>query len=122
MKKILLLVPLLLWAGCGNPYSQFYVDLTGGEDILNSPQVVLSTGAPKLVQGSNIEQDNLNMLENCYLLLGTSNFNAEGVSANLAIEHARKIHADTVVVYGQYTNTVSGAVPLTLPNFAERRP
>jgi hypothetical protein len=57
------------------------------------------------------------MLEAGYLLIGVSSFNAgEDVSENGALEQAKRIHADTVIIYRHYTNTLSGMMPLTVPN------
>ena len=103
-------------AGCSNPYSKFYNDNTGGINITEDPDFIMPIGKPKLIQGSNVEADDLRMLENSYLFLGFSNFNAGPINQNAAIDHAKKVHADTVIVYSQYTDTVSGSVPLTVPN------
>ncbi len=106
----------MFFAGCANPYSKFYNDYSGGINVAENPDVIIPVGKPKLIQGSNVEADSLRMLENGYLLLGASNFNAGAINQNTAIDHARKVYADTVVVYSQYTNTASGSVPLTVPN------
>lgn len=103
-------------AGCANPYSKFYNDRTGGINIAESSDLIMPIGKPKLIQGSNVEVDGLQMLENGYWLLGESSFNAGPINQNSAIAHAKKVHADTVIVYSRYTNTVSGSMPLTLPN------
>lgn len=117
MKKgIFLIIISMVFCGCANPYSKFYTDYTMGADILENPDVIIPTDQPKLIQGSNIENDSKEMLENGYLLLGVSNFNAGNVNQNSALKHAKKIHADTVIVYSGYTNTVSGSMPLTVPN------
>ncbi len=117
MKKMLFLLPLLfIFSSCANPYSNFYTDLTGGVDILENPNIIVPTDKPNLIQGSNIENDGIRMLENGYLLIGESSFNAGNAHQNMAIEHAKKVHADTVIVYSQYTNTLSGSMPLTVPN------
>lgn len=115
--KILFLLPLLfVFSGCANPYSTFYTDRTGGIDILENPKIIVPTDKPNLRQGSNIENDGMRMLENGYILLGVSSFNAGTTNQNLAIQHARKVYADTVIVYSQYTNTLSGSMPLTVPD------
>ena len=117
MKKIVLLLPLLfVFSGCANPYSKFYTDLTGGTNILENPNIILPTDKPNLIQGSNVESDGRRMLENGHLLIGQSSFNAASVNQDLAIQHAKKVHADTVIVYSQYTNTLSGSMPLTVPD------
>ena len=111
MKRVVFyaLPVIVFFAGCANPYSKFYNDYTGGINIAESPNVVMPIGKPKLFQGSNVETDGLRMLENGYLLLGESRFNAGAINQNTAIDHAKKVYADTVIVYSQYTNTVSGS-------------
>ena len=117
MNKTLLFSALLIVIpGCSNPYSQFYTDYTEGMNVLENPRFIISTGEPRLVQGSNIDQDEQRMLEDGYILLGISSFNVAKINQSKAIEHAKKIHADTVIVYSQYTDTRSGSMPLTVPD------
>ena len=103
-------------AGCANYYGKFYTDLTGGQNVLNDPTVIIPKDKPKLFTGTEVEADRKRMLEDNYWLLGYSSFNAGGVDQNAALRQAAKIHADTVLVYSTYTNTVSGNVPITVPN------
>lgn len=117
MKKVIVFLPFLLFlGGCTNPYSQFYTDFTGGKNVLENPDVIIPTGEPKLMRGSNTEKDNKRMIEDGYFLLGVSSFNAAKVNQNLAVEQAKKIHADMVIVYCAYTGTNSGMMPMTVPN------
>ena len=82
---------IVFFAGCANPYSKFYKDYTGGINIAENPDVIMPTGRPKLIQGSNIESDSIQMAENGYFLLGESNFNAGPINQNSAIDYARKV-------------------------------
>jgi len=117
MKNAFILLPFLLFFwGCANPYSQFYTDFTGGKNILENPDVITPTGEPKLIQGSNIEKDIKQMFEDGYCVLGESKFNASNIDQAAALKQARKIHADTIIVYSKYTNTISGSLPLTVPD------
>jgi hypothetical protein len=117
MKKVLFLLPLIMFfTGCTNFYSKFYVDHTGGLGVLGNPRIIAPSGEPKLIQGSNVETDCLKMSENGYILIGESRFGTVSINQNMAVEQAKKVYADTVIVYSQYSNTISGIVPLTVPN------
>ncbi len=120
MKKVMLLSTLLfVISGCSNPFTKYYTDLSGGVNVLKEQPLynfIISKDKPRLLEGSNLEQDAYNMLENGYGNLGFSNFNAGEIDQKQAIEQAKKIHADTVIVYRQYTDTLSGSMPLTLPD------
>jgi hypothetical protein len=116
MRKILLITFCLVFSGCENPYSQFYADFTGGKNVLEDSSIIMPTNEPSLIQGSNMGKDDKRMLEEGYILLGYSAFNAATMNQNLAIQQAVKIHADTVIVYSAYTNTLSGIMPMTVPN------
>lgn len=105
-----------LLQGCATPFAQFYYDQTGGTDISKLPSVVLATGEPLLYQGRDQEQDALNMLENNHKLVGYSSFNAGNVDQGGAILQAKKVGASIVILYSKYTGSVSGVVPLTLPD------
>jgi DNA-directed RNA polymerase subunit RPC12/RpoP len=108
---------LCVISGCANPYSKFYQDCTGGQ-YWDESRIITSTGEPKLRQGINPKDYEKNMLEDGYCLIGRSCFNSDVGSVNHfeAVEQAKKIHADTVIVYDNYTHTVSGVRPLVVPD------
>jgi hypothetical protein len=99
-----------------NPFSKYYYDQTDGVDITTHEFVDHSTGEPKLYKGTDVEQDAQRMLENGYQIIGYSSFNAGNANERKAISQARKVRAAVVLIYSQYTNTVSGVRPLTLPD------
>ena len=107
---------MALLQGCATPFAQFYYDQTGGKDLTKSPSIVLPTGEPQVYRGSDQEQDALKMFEDNYILVGYSSFNAGNVDENGAIIQAKKVNASVVILYSKYTGSVSGTVPLTLPD------
>mgnify|MGYP001592191526 CR=1 FL=1 len=107
---------IALLQGCATPFAQFYYDQTGGADITKLPSVVLPTGEPKVYRGNDQEQDALRMFEDNYNLVGYSSFNAGNVDENGAVTQAKKVNASVVILYSKYTGSVSGSVPLTLPD------
>jgi len=113
--QIACLLVIILYS-CMSPFYQFYFDLTGGNDIRKNPNLEIVNVEPKLFRGNNQEEDTQKMLENGYILIGYSSFNAGNVSENGAIYQAKNVHASIVILYSKYTNTVSGVLPLTLPD------
>lgn len=117
MEKLLLFLTVaLLLQGCAAPFSEYYHDQTGGADIMNNPSVIITQEEPKLFYGNNENEDSLKMLEDNYNSLGYSLFNSGDADEKGAIRQAKKLHAAVVLLYINYTNTVSGSMPLTLPN------
>jgi len=116
-KLYLIAVISLLVVGCTNPYAKFYQDITGGIDITKSPRFIVPTDKPQLFRGGDPDVDYVRMLEDGFGLIGLSSFNAgDDVNVNAALEQAIKVHASVTLVYSKYTNTVSGSIPLTLPD------
>jgi hypothetical protein len=116
-KVLLSLSFLFIITGCTNSYSKFY----DGKSALEIRDVIISTSKPKLIRCLNvdwakIEEDDKKMSEDGYALLGVSHFETSEIKQNAAIEHAKKIHADTVFVYSVYTKTISGIKPVIIPN------
>lgn len=113
-----LLVVALLASGCvtTNPYSQFYQDQTGGQDISQLPNIEHPDGDPKVFRGTNVDADGQRMLEEGYVLLGYSSFNGGNVNEQNAVMHGRRIGASVVITYSQYTHTLSGSLPITTPD------
>ena len=56
----------------------------------------------KMYVSNHKDDDNISMLENGYDMMGTSAFEAGKVSPELALQHAKTVHADTVLVYTKY--------------------
>lgn len=56
----------------------------------------------KMYVSNHKDEDNITMLESGYDLMGASAFEAGDVSADLALQHAKSIKADTVLVYSKY--------------------
>lgn len=110
---IIVIVSFMGITGCTNSYTKFYHDSTGGVDILKLPNVIVSTDEPKVIKGNNKDSDLLQMLEDGYDLIGYSSFNGK-VNEDDVLVQAKNVHASTVLVYSQYTNTVSSFVPLTI--------
>jgi len=103
----------ILLVGCTNPYTKFYLDRTRGVDTT----AIVPTDKPLLFRGNDPDVDYFRMLEDGFNLIGYSNFNgADNVNVSSALKQATKINASVVLVYSKYTNTVSGLVPLTLPD------
>lgn len=119
MKRLLLVGIVVLLSGCAtleNPYSKFYQDRTGGVDLAKSDMVILPKGDPQIYTGNNVDADAQKMYEDGYNLIGFSSFNAGEVDKGKLIAQARKVKAEVVIFYSQYTNTLSGVMPLTLPD------
>ncbi|NCA70503.1 MAG: PDZ domain-containing protein [Sphingobacteriia bacterium] len=113
---IILLVASTWLQGCATPFSEFYYDFTEGVDLTKDPRVVLPTGDPQLYRGTDPEQDAVRMFQDGYILIGYSQFNAGRVDEDDAVRHAKSLHASVVILYSKYTGSVSGVVPLTLPD------
>ena len=56
----------------------------------------------KMFVSNHKEEDDISMLESGYDMIGSSGFTAGDVPAEQALEYAKKIKADTVLVYSKY--------------------
>ncbi len=101
MKKLLGLVLLgavvLNVQAAENPYEKNYK--AQNTSNLASMQTNPET---KMYVSNHKDDDNISMLENGYDMMGTSGFEASGVDLGLALQHAKSIKADTVLVYRKY--------------------
>ncbi|MFQ6332897.1 PDZ domain-containing protein [Methylophilus sp. 3sh_L] len=87
-----------------NPYASHYQAQNQGN--LHSLQDTPNT---QLLSGVRREDDNIRMLEDGYDLMGFSNFEAEEVAPDLALEFGRSIKADNILVYVKKAGNVSAA-------------
>jgi hypothetical protein len=101
MKKLLgLLLLLAASAHVGaaeNPYEKNYKAQNAGG--LVSMQANPDT---KILLSKHKDEDNISMLEDGFDMMGSSGFDAGNVLPELALQHAKAIKADTVLVYKKY--------------------
>jgi hypothetical protein len=109
---VIVLAFLAFIACASNPYSKFYVNRARPSQAV--PAVPGAT--IEVLRGNDPSQDFLSMLENGFTLLGFSSFNGPTARVGQAIDQGRQVGASTVVLYGKYSGTVSGSIPIVLPN------
>jgi PDZ domain len=56
----------------------------------------------KMYVSNHKDKDNISMLESGYDMMGTTGFDAGAVPSEMALQHAKAIKADTVLVYTKY--------------------
>ena len=98
-----------LYAADLNPYAQNYKKQSAGD--LHSLQTVPDT---KMFVGNHKNEDNITMLEDGYDLMGTSGFSGREVSSGLALQHAKSLKADIVMVYQKYESAQTASSKLQL--------
>jgi S1-C subfamily serine protease len=109
---MILLGTIAFTACASNPYSQFYVDRAqSGRSIPASPSETI-----QVLHGNDPDQDFVSMAENGFALLGFANFNGPAARVGQALDQGQRVGATIVVLYGKYTGTVTGSVPIVLPN------
>lgn len=84
-----------------SPAENFY---TKNYQAQNSGNLVSLQANPdtKMYVSNNKEGDHISMLENGYDLMGVSGFTAGDVPPEQALQHAKALKADTVLVYSKY--------------------
>lgn len=113
MKILTAILPFLL-AACSNPYARFY---KGMSDARMMPQYTPVDDDLRIYSTDNFERDIDALVRKGYLPIGQSSFNTGEIAPESQLRrHARKVGAHIALVSTKYTHTVSGAVPLVLPN------
>lgn len=113
MRKLLVATALVL-VSCANPYSQFY---QGIPDARVRPNYEPIQAELQIFGTDNFDRDTLGLIRKGYTPVGQSSFSAgsNAVSEAQLRAQATKIGAHVVLVAFKYTHTVSGAVPLSIP-------
>lgn len=107
------LLGIFLVGGCAKPHTQYYHDLIQGQDTSNA---IFTTEEPKVIIGSNVEDDKIKMLEEDYIPIGYSDFHGPQVSQQQAIDKAKELKASVVLLYSKYLDTKSGVKPVVIPD------
>jgi len=105
-----------LYAAEPNPYAQNYKKQNAGD--LRSLQPAPDT---KMFVGNHKNEDNITMLEDGYDLMGTSGFSGRDVTSGLALQHAKSLKADIVMVYQKYESASTASSKLQLIKEAAKK-
>jgi len=109
---IFLIVSFFL-ASCASGYEKFYRPLpirqiAGLVPLAGDPQYSTSNSDPQTIIA--------NMYEDSYAPVGVAAFVGPAGNPSDALDQARKVGAARVIITSKFRNTVSGSIPLTLPN------
>ncbi len=99
-----------------NPYTKNYK-----EQNTNQLKSLDPNPDTKLYVSNHKEDDNISMLENGYDMIGSSGFSALEASPDLALQHAKAIKADTVLIYKKYESAKTGSSKLQLIKEAAKK-
>jgi hypothetical protein len=75
----------------------------------------------KIFVSNHKDDDNISMLEDGFDMIGTSGFSATEASPDLALQHAKSIKADTVLIYKKYGSAKTASSQLQLVKEAAKK-
>ena len=115
MKRFLLLSLYLVLTACANPYEKFY---RGVPDARTTPNYIPSTEPLKIYATNDFVRDAEVLGVKGYAAIGESSFTAgsDKATEEQLKQQATKIGAQAVLISTKYAGTISGAIPITLPN------
>lgn len=110
----LIVVGALVLSACANPYAQYYQGL---QDARTMPSYEQAQGDIQIYGTDNFDRDVPLLIRRGYQPIGRASFNAASnkVTEAQLREQAQKIGAHVVLTSSRYTHTLSGAVPMTIP-------
>jgi hypothetical protein len=68
----------------------------------------------KILVSNHKDDDNISMLEDGFDMIGSSGFSATEASPDLALQHAKSIKADTVLIYKKYGSAMTASSKVQL--------
>lgn len=117
-RRLMAAIPLLvlIFTGCGNPFTQFYsgqtlTQLDMGSNRLSPPAVI-----PEVALVADINLVVTERMEDGWIVLGESGWVGSSYGSEAeAREHAKSIGASLVVWGRSYVNSSTSAMPITMP-------
>src|SRR5882672_10446769 len=109
----------LLVGACANPYHDFYRPVPNmPADARTLPGYVPPDGPLQFFTTSDVQRDIREAIRRGYTVIGQSSFQSggRGVTESNLRGQAAAVGAQMVLLTNKYSHTVSGAVPMTLPN------
>jgi len=99
-----------------NPYAKNYK-----EQNTNNLKSLDANPDTKIFVSNHKDEDNISMLENGYDMIGSSGFSAAEASPDLALQHAKAVKADTVLIYKKYESAKTASSKLQLIKEAAKK-
>lgn len=114
MRKYFVAVVFIVSACTPNPYARFY---EGAPDGRVTPGYVASQGQLAIYSTTDFTRDGRELMRRGFALIGQSSFNAgmNSIKESQLRKQAGNLGAEVVLVASSYTNTVAGALPLSIP-------
>jgi len=113
---LLLTAVLLVFAGvaggCTNLFQAAYVDRLG-QPVTAVPALEHADEPPRLMFATHLAEDVRGLVEEGYVMMGYSWFNAEALNAAEAVEWGQTLHAQVVLLSQVFTNAEIDAMPVT---------
>jgi hypothetical protein len=115
--RLCLVVSLLSLTGCASGYSQFYQSYPQAEEAIARRESPPSTAPAAEQMYGDSDSAFAQYARRGYVPIGFSSFNSGRAETDAnAIAQGRRVGADLVLIIPpQYTNTVSGSIPLNMP-------
>ena len=115
-KLLLVMIVLLLINGCAtNPYTQFFhfvPQMQGKQKASDHPQLIAAQTEPRIYGSNDFEKDSILLYQEGYRPLGISSFTGPMKDPKLAIEQAKKIEAEIILIKSKYQSTHSGSMSI----------
>ncbi len=99
-----------------NPYAANYKE----QNTQNLKSLSASPDT-KLFVSNHKDEDNIAMLEDGYDMIGSSGFSAAEAAPDLALQHAKAIKADTVLIYKKYESAKTASSKVQLVKEAAKK-
>jgi len=109
----------LVLSACANPYHDFYrPNSLVPPDARQMPGILPAEGPLKVFTTDDMSRDVRAMRQKGWFVIGSAAFSGggKGVTDSNLRAQAEKVGAQAILVSSKYKDTVSGAMPLVLPN------
>jgi S1-C subfamily serine protease len=112
MRRVLISLIVVMLSACANNYEKFYQPFM----LTSSVSILPPERPPTIVAlGDDVSMTVRQLYRQGYAPVGQSNFVGPGANPGQLIKQAQRVGAEVVAATSKYQNTVSGALPLTLP-------
>jgi hypothetical protein len=104
---------LALLIGCVNPYRTNFNETLDRQPKWIAARLAPSPEKPRLITSDNIRNDNWDLFERGYIMIGYSKFDGPGTDTYNALAQARRIGADVVLLQTKFTKSLTETVAVT---------
>jgi hypothetical protein len=102
-----------IFVGCANPYRANFNSTSDRHPAWVERRLAPPSASPRIITSNNIKNDNWDLFEKGYIMVGYSKFDGPHADPTLAVAEAKRIGADIILIEQKFARSLTETVTMT---------